>query len=262
MTGLFFAVFGLPWGCLAKLMKNLLFCLVLAVTSAQAGLIVLQPNTDVTGYGFGSHPSILTLQQKPPEGTLEQGCVAPTNNTGGFSTSGCGLTGIGLVSGNNKYATPTLASLGVTGFADLGLLLNINEPGSSPEVTLQKLVLTLYGGADGTEVMFHDSLALPVDLVGKPGGQGSAGFLITIDPIPGLVLDSSWRVGLAAQIGCTTAPCDVAGQYGTAGGDESFTIASLGGGVPPQETPEPATSALLGGGLIALAWALRRRKAS
>jgi hypothetical protein len=33
-------------------------------------------------------------------------------------------------------------------------------------------------------------------------------------------------------------------------------------GRPPQVVPEPATAALLGGGLIALAWILRRRKAS
>ena len=34
-----------------------------------------------------------------------------------------------------------------------------------------------------------------------------------------------------------------------------------GGGGPPQEVPEPATTALLGSGLILLAWALRRRRA-
>jgi hypothetical protein len=33
------------------------------------------------------------------------------------------------------------------------------------------------------------------------------------------------------------------------------------GGGPPQEVPEPATTALLGSGLILLAWALRRRRA-
>jgi hypothetical protein len=35
-----------------------------------------------------------------------------------------------------------------------------------------------------------------------------------------------------------------------------------GGGGPGQEIPEPATATLLGGGLLILAWALRRRKAS
>ena len=34
------------------------------------------------------------------------------------------------------------------------------------------------------------------------------------------------------------------------------------GGGPPQEFPEPATAGLLGGGLLLLAWILRRRRVS
>ena len=54
-------------------MKNVLVCLALAVTSAQAGLI-LTNNHRIEAYGFGAAPSILTLQRN----TLEEGCVVPT----------------------------------------------------------------------------------------------------------------------------------------------------------------------------------------
>src|SRR5512140_2675766 len=68
--------------------KTLLLCLGLAVTSAQAGLIVNPVDTDLTAFGFGTAPSILTLQNNP----LEEGCISPTNTTGAFSTL-CGAFG-------------------------------------------------------------------------------------------------------------------------------------------------------------------------
>ena len=247
--------------------KSLLLCLVLAVTSAQAGLIVINPNTDVTAYGFGTNPSILTLQAK----TLEQGCVAPASSDPFYTTSGCGTTGIGLVSGNNKYAAPTLASLGVDGWANLGILLNVNEPGSptgqSQAVTLQSLTLTLY---NPTTLLAAGSFSLanPVDITNIAQGQGGAGFIISIETsqFGRLEFSDEYRVGLSAQIGCTLTPTDcgaigAAGNWMTDDGPESFTIASLAGG-GPQEIPEPATAALLGGGLLVFAWALRRRKVS
>jgi len=241
-------------------MKNVLFCLVLAVTSAQAGLIVDTTNTDLQAYGFGAAPSILTLQRD----ILERGCVAPTDNAGGFTTS-CGLGGAytdlagSLVSGTNKYATPTLAALGVTSYSNLGILFNVNETGSSPQVTLQNLTLTLYDVT--TPFLSFDLEGGPVDLIDIAQGQGSAGFVIRISPdqLVGLAFNNALRIGLAAEIGCTSvAGCGSAGQYATDDGAESFTIVNLGG----QEIPEPATAALLGGGLIALACSIRRRKAS
>ena len=185
-------------------------------------------DTDLTPFGFGKAPAILTLQGTP----LEQGCVAPIDAIGGYSTS-CGPAGT-LVSGNNKYATPTLASLGVTSFATLGILLNINDPGSTQQATLQNLMLTLYGGTDGTDALFHFSLVAPQDLANIAMGQGAAGFIITIadDQIPASGFDGLLRVGLSATIGCTAgtaAPCNVPGQFSTGGGPDSFTVADLGG---------------------------------
>jgi hypothetical protein len=136
---------------------------------------------------------------------------------------------------------------------------------------LQNLMLTLYGGTNGTTALFSFGLndvggSGPTDLTNVAQGQGAAGFVIKIAgaELPAANLfDGSLRVGLAAIVGCTAADgCDAAGQFGTADGPESFTVTNVEGGGPQEEVPEPATSALLGGGLIALAWTLRRRKAS
>ena len=43
----------------------------------------------------------------------------------------------------------------------------------------------------------------------------------------------------------------------TDGMEQFFLIPA---GTPPEEIPEPATTALMGGGLLALAWVLRRRR--
>jgi hypothetical protein len=245
-------------------MKSILFCLALAVTSAQAGLIVSTQNTDLTAYGFGVAPAILTLQRA----TLEEGCVVPTNNAGGFSTScvggPAGYTDLAssLVNGNNKYATPTLTALGVTSFSNLAILFNVNEPGSSQQVTLQNLTLTLY---NGTTPVFTFGLndptgSGPTDLIDIAQGQGSAGFLITIAPqeLPlANQFSGNLRVGLAATIGCTAAAgCDVPGQFGTADGPESFTIANVPVTNP---VPEPISLLTLGSGLVGLGILRSRR---
>ncbi len=246
--------------------RTFLLCLVLAVTSAQASLIVSPVDTDLTAYGFGTAHSILTLQNSP----LERGCVFPANNTGGFTTL-CSvfqngytdLAGsISTVDVAQKYGTPTLASLGVTSWATLGLLLNANEPGAGGQyLTLQRLTLAVYGGINGNTLQGTFNLAAPVDLFDTAQGQGSSGFVITIgqDQWQSVVFNSAFRIGLAAEIGCKLAPCSVAGQWPTGDGAESFSIVELAGGGPGQEVPEPATAALLGGGLIVFAWALRRR---
>ena len=106
------------------------------------------------------------------------------------------------------------------------------SPGSQ-QVTLQDLTLTLY---DGTSPLYVFGLNDPtgsgsIDLIDIAQGQGSAGFVIRISPeelLPLGEFNSDLRVGLSAEIGCTsTAGCDTPLQFGTADGPESFTIANV-----------------------------------
>src|SRR5688572_31931404 len=134
-------------------MKKLrISCLVLAlgiVNAMYGGLIVADNDTpsDLTSFGFGVVPPLMTLQQD----TMEQGCVVPDENvtcaTVASWSSFAPITG--AVSGEKKYTSPTLGELGITSWADLGILFNVNEPNVTQEVTLQDLRLGLFN-ANGT----------------------------------------------------------------------------------------------------------------
>ena len=234
-------------------------------STAQAGLITSTTSTDVTAFGFGVVPPVLTLQRD----TLEMGCVAPDSSGSPVTTCNSAMIGLGyadlptsIVAGDKKYNTLTLNELGVKSYGSLGILFNVNEPGNVQQVTLQKLTLSLYNGT----TLFKSFSLTDTDGSGVTNfnvitqGQGGAGFVIRIAPaeLVGIgAFNGALRVGMAAEIGCTTTPCEVAGQYATGDGAESFTVVDV---VSP--VPEPATAALLGGGLLALAWAIRRRKVS
>src|SRR5688572_18964596 len=240
-------------------------CLALAVglvNSMAGGLIVADNDTttDLTAFGFGVTPPVLTLQQS----TLEQGCVVPVENVTCSTVDGWSLFGpvTGQVSGAKKYSSPTLGELGITSWADVGILFNVNEPNSTQEVTLQDLRLGLFN-SDGTFAFEFALNPASVDFTNISQGQGAAGFLITIAPDQQTLFpfDASLIVGMAAEIGCAGTTCNVAGNFSTASGAESFTVVSLLN--PPQgedPIPEPTTLLLMGGGLGALGLLRSRRK--
>ena len=79
-------------------MKKILFCMALALAStAQAGLITSTTSTDVTAFGFGVVPPVLTLQRD----TLEMGCVAPDSSGSPVTTCNSAMIGLG-------YADPVV----------------------------------------------------------------------------------------------------------------------------------------------------------
>src|SRR5262249_40911712 len=86
--------------------------------------------TDITAQGFGNAPRLLTLQTN----TIETGNVTPIDVVHGDA-----------VPGANKSTTPTLATLGWTSGANVGIGFNSDQSGQTG-ITMQSLVLTIFNG--------------------------------------------------------------------------------------------------------------------
>src|SRR5204863_2117676 len=109
-----------------------------AMSSAARADIVLVGGTpalsfrDLGAQGFGAAPRMLTEQTN----TFESGSVTPIDVVHGDA-----------VSGSNKSTTPTLATLGWTSGAQVGIGFNSNQSGQTG-ITLDTLVLTIYDRDD------------------------------------------------------------------------------------------------------------------
>lgn len=249
-------------------LRSISLCLALASAQlAYGGLIAADPSgaTDITSYGFGVVPPVMTLQND----SYESVCVVPTETLSCPSGSPDWSSFdpiVGDVSGTKKYSSPTVADLSITGFADVGILFNVNEPNNVEEVTLHDLRIGFFD-TDGNLVV-EFALESPTDFSNISQGQGSAGFLITITDAQATaaagLFSSDLVIGMAARIGCDAAlgACDVAGNFSTGDGPESFTVVSLANPPPPpQLIPEPSTAALVGlSGLLLWFGARQRRK--
>ncbi len=252
-------------GRMGSVLRVSLMLLVLgAYSGASAGIIAPNPDqsTDLTAFGFGVVPPIMTLQAS----IFEQGCVVPMASVAcptGVSDWDTAFTPItGDVAGAGKYSTPTLAELGIDSWFNLAILFNVNEPNNVEAVTLQDLRLGAFDG-DGNLVEEFELLA-PIDFTNISQGQGSAGFLLRIDAaqVAAAGFSNSWRLGMAAKVGCleSLGECDVAGNYGTGDGPESFTVVYLPGG-SDEPIPEPVTMVLFGSGLVLLGVMRFRKRA-
>ena len=88
--------------------------------------------TDIGAQGFGAAPRMLTLQTNG----IETGNVTPIDMVHGDA-----------VSGANKSTTPTLATLGWTSGANVGIGFNSDQSGQTG-ITMQSLVLTIFNGTN------------------------------------------------------------------------------------------------------------------
>ena len=227
--------------------------------TASAG-IVLDPFQVYGGTGLGAVSTILTFQNNP----TETGCVSFGGSIGSVLTSSgiCTGSAADVKTGASQTQTRTLAQGGITSASNFALILNAVEPAGGG-ITLKDVIVAFYSPtgallfqtsglfcAASGGVTTSGSCLIPVTAT----GTGNSGYKLTLDAAQqaaataaGVFLNTSNVMGMSSTI------------TGTSGGNETFFIANIQQVSP---VPEPATGALLGGGLLALAWVLRRRKAS
>jgi hypothetical protein len=200
--------------------------------------IEYQEDIAVNGQGIGAKATVLTVQQSG-NNTTQSGCVAWNGSANVIGSGGCpaGFNGGGDEStGNSQTGTRTLGEVGITDYANLAIVLDVNQTGQSPAISLDDMVVRIW--------LPNGSLCHTAPLVAankgdlySGSGVGTAGNVFTLT---GSQVTSAngcagpradHRVGVAVKMG--------AGQGGAANnGPETFSLARI------SSPPNPGTPAI------------------
>lgn len=198
----------------------------LVAGAAQAQITFVGP-VDLSGTGLGNTLNLLSVQSDPSE-------------FGSILRSG----GADVLGGDAKAQSQTrtvleLATQGVTA-ENLGLVFNISEPSSSPDVTINDFTLRFY--TDNETDFFDLTWDGSLTLTQLSGGIGGAGYLFDVDltaaQATAFFADPDNRIGMLITEGNSITD--------TAGGAENFFI-----------VPTPGTAAVV---LLGSVWGFRRRR--
>jgi hypothetical protein len=248
----------------------------LAATAAKADF-VLNDNVfaDLGATGFGNAPRLLTLQNNPQENgavTSVGGTTTFLNNitvgpAPAFTVSGTvctsnGTCTTGLRTGANESILVNVTPLWTSG-AQVGVGLDTNQIGSTGALLFSELVLNIYSSTGTLLGTFggNDPVLISEAQLALQQGNGNSVFNLGLTLaeqaefntlLASLSAGQQIFAGLAAELGCTPAPCIGASNDGA----DSFLAFRQSAVL----TPIPATVWLFGGGLAGIAALTRRRK--
>jgi hypothetical protein len=189
----------------------------------------------ISGTGFGTVSTLITLQTANGQSTTEAGCIGFGN-----STTECGITQDGKI--KNTSTTEPVPS-GATG-EDLRFVFNASQP-SGGSIDITSLNVSFYGTS--STPLFTASLASPILLTSTLPGVGQSGFVFELTPAEATTVDAI--LGSTTEIGAGFS------ATGASGGPDTLFIATA-----PSTTPVPEPSSLLlGSGFLALGGFARKR---
>jgi len=235
---------------------------VLGSVSAKADLIYQGP-IDLGGTGLGAVDTILTMTSHG-SGTAESGKVS-WNGSANVVTADPnppGYTPAGSTDMTGINHTITMGSTGWVAGDGLGIVFNPAEPGPvggvANAITLNNLVMTIYGATTGNTLFTAPWLGGPLTLEAVDPGTGNSGYLFTLNQLETTELNNS-GVGLTDRIGLLAYATDATG------GQETFFGTVIADA--PDAVPAPGnTLGLLGVGLVgmvgAVGWNRRRQQLS
>jgi MYXO-CTERM domain-containing protein len=207
---------------------NTMYCGIgaaLMAASAQGALISFAGPFDQQGTGFGTVLNVLTVQSNGSE-------------WGSVLRSGGADVMAGNASPNSSTRTVAQMALMNVNAANFGVVLNINETGVQPDITLQAFTLVFYDTSDN--VLFTANWNTTMNLFPVNNGTGGAGHMFAVAFTPSEATFFSTpgnRVGLIVP--------QASPILDSSDGPENFYI-----------VPAPATGAALLGGLALV----RRRR--